>query len=1109
MTRLAILIALVFISDVAIAAEPTPALDALGARTVFEFPASSQTIEAGQRSSLQLAGTWQRTLTEWTGNDSLPKLSEQNWSGVMLPTANTLNAEPGFRQLLRTRVRIPEQLSTRSFHMRMPYFSGIESIWCDGVRLRSDVNHPWYFDFSSPLSANTPHEIVVVSKPNAIVSCPESPTLVATAPVYATQLFTKPDVAGQRLTIEVTLHNSTDSALSVELAANVFSMNREGQVYEREPALKLPTETVTLPAHGQATRSLAADWPRARQWWPDEPNQYQLRVETQTDNHADRTELTFAYRQWSLNEGVLYLNNVPYRLRTLRRSLSMEPKGEVTQRLHRWQAMGQNLLLYDGTTPWVGINVASTLEFLAAEGMPTARILPSDIMDAFQETLNIIRQERANSSIAVWVLDLPGSAADAEKTVEQVRSIDPTRPIIVRGQAVPDTLQWMSVTTPKQYDVVKASPTNKPGLLDLSTMPTVREQDAIDARRLGCPITLLGPHLSDTALSPIWQPVVALELEANGYDDLSQSLTRQVTIFNDSHAVQSINLFWLFQTRDTLPIQQRRGQENAKLKPSESKQIELSITLTDVEKLDRLPCDLVLSCQTDRRQRSIRQASVELFGPVAKLSGTFQLWDPHNSVRSLQSLVNVRRIDSVAQAVTGAEVLVVAPDAIDTVDARLWNQLLTSNRRIVVLHQINPLEVPKFSLQAHGEQQPIGRLQPCDPESILWNGLRASDLARWPIAEQTRQYRQPDTGVLRYISDGEMSPLIGLPSAEGVTLLCQLPLGKSMSHPVSRRLVRNLILLARDYHPADKTIVTPLQESHSWHMFANQERFDVVAVEDITTALSTRGIILLQANAATLEQLAELKPQVDAYMKAGGWIVLTELTPAGLSRFNTLVGEAHLIRDVADQSMIDNRPRNEGQLRLSDSALSLSRSPYRFVVSTDNLAPFLKGLEPTIRHTLRRGKPTWKGEWDRPQTIDTIAFRHPSGTRRILTMRLLLDGKASRTIRLGTTDDLQTFTIAKQTCRQITLQPIRWTDGPGDMLGIDDLRIPPATPTKATPWDKAGGIVAYPRGDGGFLLLQLQLDTKGRPFNEADQQCRVIRAILEQLGAKRTTLPNP
>ena len=1100
MTRLALSCCCLIFFGMALANEPTPALDALAARTLFEFPASSRPNAEQPRSFLRLAGTWQRCPSQWNGDGKFPAMEQQTWSGVTIPTASRSSEQPKSRQLLRTRLRIPDWLAGQSFHLKTPYFAGIESIWCDGRKL--DNIEPWHYDMPT-LSTDKPHELVIVLKPGTTLHCPEPPCLVATPHVYATSLWAKPDVAANRLSIEVTLHNAGDNALSVTLEANVYSMNRDGQIYEREPALKLPRETVTVPAHGRVSCSIQKEWPRARTWWPDEPNQYQLRVVTQLGNdQADRVKQTFAYCQWTVTDGKLCLNGMPYRLRTIKRSLPTEPIIDATQRLRGWQTLGQNLLLFDGIRPWVGSSVEETLQFLANKGMPTARIVPNES----ELMLNVIRHERANSGIAVWVLDLPGSAADVERLVEQVRAIDPTRPIVVRGHSVPETLHTISVATLRQWQTVRETVADNLCFLDLSTLRSAdAEQLAIDARRVGCSITQLPADITDSALSAVWQPVVALEHDAVGHREFAEEFTRNITIFNDSRLTQSIELNWLFQTRDTRPIRQERGNAKAKLQHGDSQRMEFTITLKGLNEQDRLPCDFVLSCRTDHGNRSIRRATVELFAPLSKLSGTVQLWDPNSTLRNLDELVQVQRIDSPVEAFNSSDVLLVAPNAIDQPDDPIWNRLLNAGKRVVILPQDEPLHYPALPLHVQPKKQAVGPMQARIPESILWRGMRRSDLVQWPIAGETQQYRQPDAGTLRFLSAGDSTPLVGLTSGSGVTLHCQLPLGPSATHPVARRLIHNLIHLARDHRAADLSIVTPLPETHPWRMLLQQERFPTTQVDDLSAALNLGGIIVVEANVETLTQLAELNERIKAHMEAGGWLVFTNLTPEGLAKFNALVGEKHLIRNVASSSMIWNRPRNDVMLRLSDNALSLPRSPHDYVVSTDNLAPFLKGVESNPRHSLRHGKPIWNGEWDRPQTINSIQFRHPPGTRRILTMLVMLDGKRSRVLRLGAGDELQTFALAKESCRKITLQPLSWTDAPGDILGLDDLRIP--TTTNATPWDQAGGIVAYPRGNGGFLLLQCTPNNDAEPSWSQWQQRQVARTILEQIGTKRNDVP--
>ena len=59
-------------------------------------------------------------------------------------------------------------------------------------------------------------------------------------------------------------------------------------------------------------------------------------------------------------------------------------------------------------------------------------------------------------------------------------------------------------------------------------------------------------------------------------------------------------------------------------------------------------------------------------------------------------------------------------------------------------------------------------------------------------------------------------------------------------------------------------------------------------------------IVVIAATPGRLKALVEGRGRVEAFLKAGGYLVLNGLTPEGLESFNTLVGFDHMIRPFGE-----------------------------------------------------------------------------------------------------------------------------------------------------------------------------------------------------------------
>jgi hypothetical protein len=74
---------------------------------------------------------------------------------------------------------------------------------------------------------------------------------------------------------------------------------------------------------------------------------------------------------------------------------------------------------------------------------------------------------------------------------------------------------------------------------------------------------------------------------------------------------------------------------------------------------------------------------------------------------------------------------------------------------------------------------------------------------------------------------------------------------------------------------------------------------------------------------------------------------------------------------------------------------------------------------------------------------------------------------------------------------------------PMTLVGIDNVQFIRKLPTwyggRVRPLVNCGGLVAYPRGKGGYILNQLKLTDRDLAPNQA-KKSRIVSVILQNLG---------
>jgi beta-galactosidase/beta-glucuronidase len=121
--------------------------------------------------------------------------------------------------------------------------------------------------------------------------------LVAHPAVYVQDLFIKPSTRNQELVIDYTIANESDQEVQVELRSLV---DDHGKV-----ALRLPAETMAIPAGESLRRTVRSSWPGAHYWSHEDPYLYHLQSQLST---GDQLTTRFGFREFWIEGHRYFLN---------------------------------------------------------------------------------------------------------------------------------------------------------------------------------------------------------------------------------------------------------------------------------------------------------------------------------------------------------------------------------------------------------------------------------------------------------------------------------------------------------------------------------------------------------------------------------------------------------------------------------------------------------------------------------------------------------------------------------------------------------------------------------------------------------------------------------
>jgi beta-galactosidase len=675
-----------------------------------------------------------------------------------------------------------------------------------------------------------------------------------------------------------------------------------------------------------------------------------------------------------------------------------------------------------------------------------------------------------------------------------------------------------------------------------------------------------------SAHHPVWQPVLALCREWNWTFASGERVERTIMVRNDTRYDSPITFEWAFQSEGQVFAQ---GSRELKIEPGHGETLTIATDLPTAQ--ERLEGELRLVC---RRDGEIVWQEAKPFSviypdaaPVPEVEpGEILVWDDSGKVgdRLRERGIPFQELDVPEDITEEYRLLIIGPDTVPAslaTDPIFYSESL-EGRRVLVLDQESPLhfKATPSDVKRAGYTGTMAFSQ--DLRHPIFAGLAQEDLHFWSGDHVVYRnvYEKPSTGGRSLIHcDHELqyTALVESNPAEGLMLLCQAAVGTRLdSEPVAQRLFDNLVNYALDYERVARIAEITLPEDDPRVQVIEDTGATVETGLDLARALEIEAssVVIAEASPRTLDHLLDNRGKLERFFARGSDLMLWNLGPEGLDRFNELVGQEHLIRPFTREKIMLNLPRHslttglsQRNLRMTAGSLArhkrrewVSDDAFTHVLSLDSLVPFLKGpgIEPDhnggsiangftdkefwryvhyIGFDPERGPPTYSYELPRPETLTSLSITPNSHYHRVTKLRLTFQQTQGReTVRElelapyeRGNNPRQDFDLEVEDVVSFDLDFLEWIEGSKSIVGIDNLWInvkrPPAFYEQVQSLTNVGVLVYYPMGEGGILLNQVNVEpNEARPEHARKKQA-IVSALLRNLKVefpgKRVILP--
>ncbi len=494
----------------------------------------------------------------------------------------------------------------------------------------------------------------------------------------------------------------------------------------------------------------------------------------------------------------------------------------------------------------------------------------------------------------------------------------------------------------------------------------------------------------------------------------------------------------------------------------------------------------------------------------------------------------------------------------------MWMRLAAAGKRVLVLEQEYPLHyqaVPVDSVPTDF----AGRMSfSQNIEHPAFDGLVQDDLSFWDSDHVVYRhiYSKPTRGGRSLAHADEQlaySPLMFAPIEDGGLMLCQYVLGEKLeSNVVARTLFDNLVDHLAAYKPVLRpTAVVAAEDSRLLSALRNialkyqglTDPIDAITGENIR-------LVIIEGTQKNLGRLASNKDRLERFFDDGGWMMVVNVTPESLAPFNKIVEYEHMIRPFRMERVrfpLVRDPLTAG-LTLRDVVMGSGQRIQRhtrdewpaddafgYIVDIDDVADFAEFPSPahfndpdvqgpgsdrwplnmingyTAKDHWRLGfsihlqddDPTeWTIKLPRKEAVNGLTVSTNQIYHKITKLKLMFDGREDNSVvlEIEPREGPQIFNFEPRPATDVTFKILDWTeDGRSDVIGIDDMQLQVRRPDdfehRVIPMLNIGGLVKYPRGNGGLILNQYQImQQESNPLNQEKKQT-VIATILRNLGS--------
>lgn len=495
-----------------------------------------------------------------------------------------------------------------------------------------------------------------------------------------------------------------------------------------------------------------------------------------------------------------------------------------------------------------------------------------------------------------------------------------------------------------------------------------------------------------------------------------------------------------------------------------------------------------------------------------------------------------------------ARILLVGPDVLSAEEAtssRLaaW---ASAGRRVIVLEQSSPLKYQGLPCEMNAEQNEGRTAFIEDAGHPALRGLQDKDFFTWGADEVVYRnaYEKPARGAKSLVQCHRRlknSALVEVSVGDGLLLLSQLEIGaKLATNAVAQTLLRNLLDYAAGYQLEFRPVVAAVNSDPLLAKTLDAIGLDHTQAADALAALATPGarIAVVHASPANLKQLADNSAETQAFLDAGGFIVLNGLTPDGLADYNRLVGFDHMIRPFGRERVALANPRHPLTAGLTTGDVVfrsgerifgwtsdefVADDVFSYLVDYCDVAPFAR-FEDDFKKLMVNGMvnaDAWKYivnlpveqcvfklVWPKPQTFESLTWVGNKNYYLARQAEFRFDGGQKAVFDFAPNDDPQDFDIRPpRTAKEIVFQITKWDEKPDTraISGLDNLYLyaqrPPEFLATVKPLLNIGGLMFYQRGTGGIVLVNLNFKpTEAVPENAVKKR-HILATVLRNLKA--------